>query len=106
MHERARCVAVAERRLAVLAVVEDHGVGPAADRGGLPYSRRLNRLDADRPGREQPTKQHPLICESDPDRLKSVVRLERLTPVQGDVGREHDFAVITANDALTPGQLD
>ena len=104
--ERARRVAVAQGRFAVLSVLKDHRIGAAADRGGLPYARRLDRLDADRSRREQSTEQHPLIAEPDTNRLIPVVRLERLTPVQGDVVREHDLAIVTANDAFAPGQLD
>jgi hypothetical protein len=34
------------------------------------------------------------------------VRLKWLAPVQGDVVREHDLAIVTANDSFAPGQLD
>ena len=104
--ERALCVAVAQGRFAGLTVLKDHRIGTAADRSGQPYARRLDRLYADRSRREQSTEQHPLIAEPDANRLIGVVRLERLAPVQGDVMRKHDLAIISANDALAPGQLD
>lgn len=104
--ERARRVAVTQRRFAVLSVLKDHRIGAAADRGGLPHARRLDRLDADRSRREQSTEQHPLIAEPDADRLIAVMRLQRLAPFQRDVVREHDLTIVTANDAFAPGQLD
>ena len=63
-------------------------------------------LDADRPRWQQSTEQHPRLAEPDANRLIPVVRLERLAPVEGDVVCEHDLAIVTANDAFTPGQLD
>ena len=90
----------------MLSVLKDHRIGAAADRGGLPYASRLDRLDADRSRRDQSTEQHPLIAEPDANRLIPVPRLERLAPVQSDVVREHDLAIVTANDAFAPGELD
>jgi hypothetical protein len=104
--ESASRVAVAQGRFAVFPVLKDDRVGAAAERGGLPNSRRLDRLDADRPRREQSTKQHPVIAEPEANRLIPVVRLEWLAPVQGDVVREHDLAIVTTNDSFAPGQFD
>jgi hypothetical protein len=90
----------------VLPVLKDHGIGAAADRGGLPYARRLDRLDADRSRREQSTEQHPVIAEPDANWLIPVPRLQWLTPVHGHVVREYDLAIVTSNDSFAPGQLD
>jgi len=104
--ERARRVAVAQGRFAVLSVFKDHRIGAGTDRGGLAHAGRRDRLDADRSRREQSTEQHPLIAEPDANRLIPVPRLERLAPVQGDIVREHDLAIVTTNNAFTAGQLD
>jgi hypothetical protein len=34
------------------------------------------------------------------------VRLQQLAPLQPDLVRKHDLAIVTANDAFAPGQLD
>ena len=78
--ERARRVAVAQRRLTVLSVLKDHRLGAAADRGGLPHARRLDRLDADRSKREQSAERHPLIAEPDANRLVPVLRAGAVGP--------------------------
>lgn len=104
--EPARRVAVAQRRFAVLSVLKDDRVGAAADRSGLPNAGRLDRLDADRSRREQSPEQHPVIAEPDANRLIPVPWLEWLAPVQADVVREQDLAIVTANDSFAPGQLD
>ena len=77
-----------------------------ADRGNLPHAGRLDSLDADRSRWEQSTEQRPLIAEPDTNWLVPVPRLELLTPVLGDVVREHDLAIVTSNDAMAPCQLD
>jgi hypothetical protein len=50
----------------VLSVLEDHRIRAAAHGGWHPQARRVYSFDADRPGREQPAEQHPLIAEPQP----------------------------------------
>ena len=90
----------------MLSVVEDHGVRAVGDRCGLSHACRFDGLDADRSRWQQAAEQHPRIAESDSNRLISVPWLQRLAPVQGDVVREHDLAVVSTHDALAIGQLD
>ncbi len=106
MRPQASRVAKTKGRFALLAVLEDHRVRALADRGDLPYAGRLNSLDAYRPGWKQPTEQHPLLAEPDTNGLVPVPRLERLPPVQGDVVREHDLAIVTPDDPLATTQLN
>ena len=106
MDERAGRVAITKGRLSELGVLKDHRVRVLADRGNLPHAGRLDSLDADRSRWEQSTEQRPLIAEPDTNWLVPVPRLELLTPVLGDVVREHDLAIVTSNDALAPWQLD
>ncbi len=90
----------------MLAVLNDHRVGAVTHRCRFPDTARLHGLSADRTRRQQATEEHPLITESDANRLISVPRLRRLTPVESDVVREHDLAIIPPDDPLTTGQLD
>jgi hypothetical protein len=75
----------------VLAVLKDHRVRAATDRGRPANARCLDRLDAHGSRRKQATEQHPIGIEPETNRLIPVPRLQRLTPVLGDVVRQFDL---------------
>ena len=106
VNERAFGVAIAEGRIVVLAVLENHRVGAATNRGRLANARCLDRLDAHRSRRKQATEQHPIAIEPETKRLIPVPRLQRLTAILVHVVGQFDLPILLTNDDFAAWQFD